>query len=139
MILRKNAIVKTKKMLAPLLGLALATFALPATGDAAVPVVEDSVRTDAVQVRVVNHNWHDMIIYAAVNGRFIRLGTVTSLSSETLKIPRWLVGFAANLEFVARGIGSRSETYSTSIQVSPGDMLELRLENSIGLSFVRRI
>ncbi len=130
---------KTKKMLAPLLGLALATFALPATGDAAVPIVEDSVRTDAVQVRVVNHNWHDMRIYAAVNGRFIRLGTVTSLSSETLKIPRWLVGFAANLEFVARGIGSRSETYSTSIQVSPGDMLELRLENSIGLSFVRRI
>ena len=130
---------KTKKMLAPLLGLALATFALPATGDAAVPVVEDSVRTDAVQVRVVNHNWHDMLIYAAVNGRFIRLGTVTSLSSETLKIPRWLVGFAANLEFVARGIGSRSETYSTSIQVSPGDMLEFRLENSIGLSFVRRI
>ncbi len=130
---------KTKKMLAPLLGLALATFALPATGDAAVPIVEDSVRTDAVQVRVVNHNWHDMLIYAAVNGRFIRLGTVTSLSSETLKIPRWLVGFAANLEFVARGIGSRSETYSTSIQVSPGDMLEFRLENSIGLSFVRRI
>ncbi len=130
---------KTKKMLAPLLGLALATFTLPATGDAAVPVVEDSVRTDAVQVRVVNHNWHDMLIYAAVNGRLIRLGTVTSLSSETLKIPRWLVGFAANLEFVARGIGSRSETYSTSIQVSPGDMLEFRLENSIGLSFVRRI
>ena len=130
---------KTKKMLGPLLGLALATFALPVTGYAAVPVVEDSVRTDAVQVRVVNHNWHDMLIYAAVNGRLIRLGTVTSLSSETLKIPRWLVGFAANLEFVARGIGSRSETYSTSIQVSPGDMLEFRLENSIGLSFVRRI
>lgn len=130
---------KTKKMLAPLLGLALATFALPVTGDAAVPVVEDSVRTDAVQVRVVNHNWHDMRIYAIVNGRSLRLGTVTGLSSETLKIRKSLVGFGADLELVAQGIGSRSEIYRANIQVSPGDVLEFRLENSIGLSFVRRI
>ena len=126
-------------MLAPLLGLALATFALPVTGDAAVPVVEDSVRTDAVQVRVVNHNWHDMRIYAIVNGRSLRLGTVTGLSSETLKIRKSLVGFGADLELVAQGIGSRSEIYRANIQVSPGDVLEFRLENSIGLSFVRRI
>ena len=130
---------KTKKMLAPLLGLALATLALPVTGGAAVPVVEDSVRADAVQVRVVNNNWLDMRIYAVVNGRFLRLGTVASFSSETLKIPRSLVGFAANLEFVAQGIGSRSEIYRTSIQVFPGDVLEFRVENSIGLSYVRRI
>ncbi len=124
-------------MLAPLLGLALATFALPVTGDATVPVVEDSVRTDAVQVRVVNHNWHDMRIYAVVNGRPVRLGTVTGLTSETLKIRRSLVGFAADLELVAQGIGS-SEVYRTSIPVSPGDVLEFHVENSIRLSFVRR-
>ena len=128
---------KTKKMLAPLL--ALATFALPVTGDATVPVVEDSVQTDAVQVHVVNHNWHDMRIYAVVNGRSIRLGTVTGLTSETLKIRKSLVGFGADLELVARGIGSRSENFRTSIQVSPGDVLEFRLENSIWLSFVLRI
>ncbi len=130
---------KTKKMLAPLLGLALATFALPVTGDAAVPVVEDSVRADAVRVRVVNNNWLDMRIYAVVNGRFLRLGTVTGLSSETLKIRKSLVGFAADLELVAQGIGSRSESYRASVQVSPGDVLEFRVENSIGLSFLRRI
>ena len=126
-------------MLAPLLGLALATFALPVTGDATVPVVEDSVRTDAVQVRVVNHNWLDMRIYAVVNGRSIKLGTVTGLTSETLTIRESLLSFAADLELVARGIGSRSENFRTSIQVSPGDVLEFRLENSIGLSYVRRI
>ena len=130
---------KTKKMLAPLLGLALATFALPVKGDATVPVVEDSVRADAIQVRVVNNNWLDMRIYAVVNGRAIRLGTVTGLTSETFKIRESLVSFAADLEFVARGIGSRSEIYRTSIQVSPGDALEFRVENSIGLSYVRRI
>ena len=130
---------KTKRMLAPLLGLALATFALPVTGDATVPVVEDSVRTDAVQVRVVNHNWLDMRIYAVINGRSIKLGTVTGLTSETLTIRESLLSFAADLELVARGIGSRSENFRTSIQVFPGDVLELRIENSIGLSFVRRI
>jgi hypothetical protein len=126
-------------MLAPLLGLALATFALPVTGDATVPVVEDSVRADAVQVRVVNHNWLDMRIYAVVNGRSLRLGTVTGLTSETLKIRESLVGFGADLGLVARGIGSRSEIYRTSILVSPGDVLEFRIENSIRLSYVRRI
>ena len=130
---------KTKRMLAPLLGLALATFALPVTGDATVPVVEDSVRTDAVQIHVVNHNWLDMRIYAVINGRSIKLGTVTGLTSETLKIRESLLSFAADLELVARGIGSRSESFRTSIQVFPGDVLELRIENSIGLSFVRRI
>ena len=130
---------KTKRMLAPLLGLALATFALPVTGDATVPVVEDSVRTDAVQIHVVNHNWLDMRIYAVINGRSIKLGTVTGLTSETLTIRESLLSFAADLELVARGIGSRSENFRTSIQVSPGDVLEFRLENSIGLSYVRRI
>ena len=130
---------KTKRMLAPLLGLALATFALPVTGDATVPVVEDSVRTDAVQIHVVNHNWLDMRIYAVINGRSIKLGTVTGLTSETLKIRESLLSFAADLELVARGIGSRSESFRTSIQVFPGDVLELRIENSIGLSYVRRI
>ena len=130
---------KTKRMLAPLLGLALATFALPVTGDATVPVVEDSVRTDAVQIHVVNHNWLDMRIYAVINGRSIKLGTVTGLTSETLKIRESLLSFAADLELVARGIGSRSEIFRTSIQVFPGDVLELRIENSISLSYVRRI
>ena len=130
---------KTKRMLAPLLGLALATFALPVTGDATVPVVEDSVRTDVIQILVVNNNWTDMRIYAVVNGRSIRLGTVTSLTSETFEILESLVSFSTDLEFVARGIGSRSDSYRTSIQVFPGDVLEFRLENSIGLSYVRRI
>jgi len=111
--------VKTNKMFAPLLGLALATFALPVTGDATVPVVEDSVRTDAVQVRVVNHNWLDMRIYAVVNGRSIRLGTVTSLTSETLKIRKGLVSFAGDLEFVAQGIGSRSEIFRNQLPSFP--------------------
>ena len=130
---------KNEKMLTALIGLALATFALPFTGDATVPVVEDSVQTDFVEVRVVNHNWHDMRIYAVINGRSIKLGTVTGLTSETLTIRRSLLSFAADVEFVAQGIGSRSEIFRTSIPVSPGDVLELRLENSIGLSFVRRI
>jgi len=131
--------VNTKKMLTALMGLALATVALPVTGDATVPVVEDSVRADVVQVRVVNNNWHAMRIYALVNGRSIRLGTVTGLTSETLTIRKSLVSFAADLEFVAQGIGSRSEIFRTSFQVFPGDVLEFRVENSIGLSFVRRI
>ncbi len=94
---------------------------------------------EVVTVRVVNHNWADMRIYAIVGSRSVRIGTVTSLTTETLKIRRSLIGFARDVEFVAVGIGSRSAAYSGRISVFPGDQLEFRVENGIGTSFLRRV
>ncbi len=129
-----------KKLLVPaivlVLGLAHAEAAVAAPTDT-LEVVEKT--DEIVTVRIVNHNWADMRIYAIVRGLSLRIGTVTGLTTETLKIRRSLIGLGADLELVAFGIGSRSPIYSGHIHVSPGDQLEFRVENAIGTSFLRRV
>lgn len=130
----------THKLLFPaialVLGLAHAEPAVAAPADtfAAVDKVDE-----VVTIRVVNQNWHDMRIYAIVDGLSVRLGTVTGFTTRTLKIRRSLIGFGADLELVAFGLGTRSAIYSGHVVVSPGDQLEFRVDNSIGTSFLRRV
>ncbi len=129
-----------KKILVPaialILGLANAEPAVAAPADTFAAV---DVKDEVVSIRVVNHNWHDMRVYAIIDGRSVRLGTVTGLTTQKLKIRKSLIGFGTDLEIVAIGIGNRSAIYSGSIVVSPGDQLEFRVENGIGTSFLRRV
>ncbi len=128
------------KLLVPaialVLGLAHAEPAVAAPADILAAVDQAD---EVVTIRVVNQNWHDMRIYAIVEGLSVRLGTVTGFTTQTLKIRRSLIGFGANLELVAYGIGTRSAIFSGHIVVSPGDQLEFRVDNSIGTSFLRRV
>ncbi len=130
----------TKKLLvtaiALVLGLAHAEPAVAAPADTFAAVDKAD---EVVTVRVVNHNWADMRIYLIVGGRSVRLGTVTSLTTETLKIRRGLISFARDIELVAVGIGSRRTIYSGPIAVFPGDRLEFRVENGSGSTFLRRV
>ncbi len=130
----------TKKLLVPaialVLGLAHAEPAVAAPADTFAAVDQAD---EVVTIRVVNHNWHTMRIYAIVEGRSIRLGTVTSLTTETLKIRRGLISFSSDIELVAVGIGNRSAIYSGRIDIFPGDQLEFRVENRSGTSFLRRV
>ena len=130
---------RTRKMLVPLLGLALVAFAPPQADHPAAPVVGDAVEVDAVTIRVVNHNWHDMRVYAVVEGRRIRLGTVSGLVTENLKLRRSLVGPSAAVQFEAVAIGRRNASHAQEFVVFEGDVLEYRIENAIGLSYIRRI
>ncbi len=122
--------------IALVLGLAHAEPAVAAPADTFAAVDKAD---EVVTIRVVNHNWHTMRIYAIVEGRSIRLGTVTSLTTETLKIRKGLISFSSDIELVAVGIGNRSAIYSGRIVVFPGDQLEFRVENGIGTSFLRRV
>ena len=122
--------------IALVLGLAHAEPAVAAPADTFAAVDKAD---EVVTIRVVNHNWADMRIYAIVEGRSVRLGRVTGLTTETLKIRKSLIGFGTDLELVAFGIGNRSAIYSGRITVFPGDQLEFRVENGIGTSFLRRV
>ena len=130
-------IAKTRPI--PLLGLALVAVAGPVAAGGTAPVAEDSVRSDVVQIRVVNRNWLDMRIYAVVEGRRVRLGTVTGLTSETIKIRPSLVGPGTDLRLEAVPLGRRRASHAASIVIFPGQDLEYRIQNSIGLSYIRRI
>ena len=130
---------RTRKMLVPLLGLALVAFAPPTPDPHAAPAVGDAVEADAVAIRVVNNNWLDMRVYAVVEGRRVRLGTVSGLTTEILKLKRSIVGPSAAVQFEVVAIGHRTASHAQEFVVFEGDALEYRIENAIRLSYIRRI
>ncbi len=130
----------TNKLLIPAIALVLGlAHAEPAVAAPADTIAAVDKADEVVTIRVVNQNWHAMRIYAIVEGRSVRLGTVTGLTTETLKIRKSLIGFGTDLELVAFALGNRSAIYSGRINVFPGDQLEFRVENGIGTSFLRRV
>lgn len=128
------------KLLVPAIALVLGfAHAEPAVAAPADTFTAVDKADEVVTIRVVNHNWHAMRIYAVVEGRSFRLGTVSGLTTETLKIRRSLISFGADLELVAVAIGNRSAIHSSHLVVFPGDQLEFRVETGIGTSFLRRV
>ena len=130
---------KTARMIVPLLALAVAAVAQPVAAAKLAPAAQDSVVNEAIGIKVVNRNWMDMRIYAVVDGRRIRLGTVSGFTTEKLKLRRNLVGPTADLELQAVPIGHRTLSHIARIVAFRGDQLEFRVESSLGTSFVRRI
>ncbi len=128
------------KLLVPAIALVLGfAHAEPAVAAPADILAAVDKADEVVTIRVVNQNWHDMRIYAIVDGLSVRLGTVTGFTTRTLKIRRSLIGFGADLELVAFGLGNRSAIYSGHVVVSPGDQLEFRVENTTGTAFLFRV
>ena len=97
------------------------------------PAVEDA-RDNDIKIAVVNRNWLDVRVYAVSSTFSVRLGTVSGLTETTFTLPRALRGSASDLQIAIRPIGQRGVHYSQPILVSPGDIIEYRVENSLGLS-----
>ena len=99
---------------------------------------EESAVVDArgndIKIAVVNRNWLDVRVYAVSSTFTVRLGTVSGLTETTFTLPRALRSSASDLQIAIRPIGQRGVHYSQPILVSPGDIIEYRVENSLGLS-----
>ena len=89
---------------------------------------------DQVEVRVSNHNWHDIRVYALRNGVRHRLATVTSLTSVVIRIPKHLQPDIYGVQLLAVPIGARAGHVSPTVYVTEGDQLLWRLENNLNLS-----
>lgn len=86
---------------------------------------------EPVTVHVTNHNWADVVIYAARSGsNRYRLGDVVTGRTETFTVPQDLYT-GGNVAFLIDPIGSR-ESFSTGlILVAPGQQVELVVENQL--------
>jgi hypothetical protein len=81
-------------------------------------------------VRVDNQGTLDMNIYVLRGAERIRLGTVTGLSTQVLKIPKNIIFGATPLRFLADPIGSSRMPVSEEIVVTAGDQVTLRIPPS---------
>lgn len=88
-------------------------------------------------VRVENNNWSDMRIYLVRSGIRTRLGYVSSMTEASLDVSDTMVGGAGEVRLMAAPIGSLQRFYSDPLHVSPGQMVEWRLENNLPLSSIR--
>ncbi|MGH2668269.1 MAG: hypothetical protein ACRDH5_03970 [bacterium] len=85
-------------------------------------------------LRVTNANWSEVRIYLVRAGAHLRLGSVTSNSSAVFEIPPDYLGQSGSVTLVATPVASRA-SYSTALTgVSPGDELELVVENLLQFS-----
>ncbi len=87
------------------------------------------------RVDVTNNNWLDMVIYASRNGSRIRLGTVTSLETESFAMPPSLE-HAGELRLIASPIGRNGSYSSDPVSVWPGQRVAFTIENQIGISTI---
>jgi hypothetical protein len=115
----------------------MAAVTLPAKLFAESVAAVDTIAVPRISVRVENGNWLDIRVYAVnESGAYDRLGTVTSFSSSTFQLPRWMSAANSQVQLVAVPIGSNRSYAAQPVLVSLGDVVEWRLANNLALSSI---
>jgi predicted acyl esterase len=83
---------------------------------------------DTITIRVSNNNPLDMTVYAVNQSMRIRLGTVTTASTQRFEVSLHQVSPTGELQLLADPIGSRRTMRSESIHVSAGQVVEWILQ-----------
>jgi hypothetical protein len=105
------------------LGCAIGTGAAPARLD-----------SGPVEVRVENRSWSDAAIYLMSNGLVQRIGLATAAGTTTLWVPARLLSPSSDIRILSAPIGSNRSHATDALLVRPGQLIELTLDNGLGLS-----
>ena len=92
--------------------------------------------TAEVALRVVNHHWLDVTIYAIHSGERNRVGVVGATTSVTLLLPPYLLGPGREIRLLADPIGARGVATTETLVVQPGQYIEWILERGLSRSSV---
>jgi len=126
---------KTRNLFTALAALAIAGSAAGISAASATSTAEpDTTFRVKSYVRVVNNNWLDVNIYAVSGARSWRLGTVRSFQEVDFEIPRWLLTGTYEVTLVTDPIGSRTANISNTVIFTPGDVIQLNVENAINMT-----
>ena len=89
-----------------------------------------------VLVRIENHNWSDVRIYARRGiGPHSPLGDVRAMATATFRLPPRLVSDEP-VSFEADPIGGNAVRLADPVLVHPGQRVELTLENDLAMSSI---
>lgn len=89
-----------------------------------------------IALRVTNHNFLDVVIYAICEGQRTRIGVAGGSSYTLMDLPRRLLGPGQEMRLVGDAIGSEDQAVTEMIMVQPGQFIELRLESNLVRSSV---
>ena len=83
---------------------------------------------DTITIRVSNNNSLDMNVYAVNQSMRIRLGTVTTASTQRFEVSLHQISPTGELQLLADPVGSRRTMRSEAIHVSAGQVVEWTLQ-----------
>jgi hypothetical protein len=83
--------------------------------------------------RVTNNNWLDVGLYAVRGGSRERLGIVRSFETQAFELPPHFLA-ASGLRLYVDLIGSRQSYQTDRIPVSPGQLIELVVQERLAQS-----
>jgi hypothetical protein len=89
-----------------------------------------------VALRVTNHNYLDVVIYAVHDGQQTRLGTVTGSSSQVFYVRARLLGIGREIRLLGHPIGGQAVARTETLVVQPGQYIEWTLETDLARSSV---
>lgn len=118
-----------------LLAGAIATACAPA---ATVPsaALTAHLTTPRQVVRVNNHNWNDIELFAVRNGVRRSLGVVGAAQQATVLVTEDMLDIGGRLQLAARVQGRREMIVMDPVRVPVGDYLEWSLESDFAHSSV---
>ncbi|HEX8691834.1 MAG TPA: hypothetical protein VF746_05415 [Longimicrobium sp.] len=87
-------------------------------------------------VKVENRNWQDVVVYAVREGSGVRarLGMVTSMSTQTFRIPRHMLAAGDNIRLQVDPIGSTRGYVTEGILLRPGQQASFSVMNHLPMS-----
>ena len=86
--------------------------------------------SDEVLVSVENNNWQEVVVYAERDGTRTRLGTVLTGKKMAFTLPADYV-FTSDFRIMVDPIGGTRRYMSQRLLVNRGDVVEVRVENSL--------
>jgi len=86
------------------------------------------------EVRVDNRNWADVTVYLLQGEMRARLGSVTSMGSQTFSIPAAMLSGTSDVRLYIQALGSRANHRTDRIMLTPGQTVELTIENNMNLT-----
>ena len=89
-----------------------------------------------IALRVTNHNFLDVTVYALHNGQRTRVGTVTGSSAQVFYLPARLLGLGREIQLLGDPIGSTDFALTETLMVQPGQYIEWTLETDLRRSSV---
>jgi hypothetical protein len=89
-----------------------------------------------VTIRVVNHNWLDIVVYVLHGGREDRVGQATATATTTLTLR--LRTLSGGREYRLRGdpVGSRQSVTTEFLRAVAGDVVTWSIETDLSRSSI---
>ncbi len=86
------------------------------------------------ELQVTNNNWLDVHLYVDRDGLLMPLGVVTTGQTQKFMLPAMAMVASGDVRIVAAPIGGSDLYVSPDLIVSPGDAVNMSVENSLPLS-----